>query len=104
MRIEPFLDSIASAAIKDALGTDAPAIVRPTQDPKHGDYQVNGVLPLAKQLKKSPRELAEPVRAKIAEHEAVASAEVAGPGFVNLRLSDAWIADRLRDALADRER
>ncbi len=104
MRIEPFLDAIASAAIKDALGTDAPAVLRPTQDPKHGDYQVNGVLPLAKQLKKNPRELAAPVAAKIAEHEAVEAAEVAGPGFVNLRLRDAWIAAQLREALSDRER
>lgn len=104
MRIEPFLDAIASAAIKDALGMDAPAVLRPTQDPKHGDYQVNGVLPLAKQLKKNPRELAGPVAAKLAEHEAIAGAEVAGPGFVNLRLRETWIADRLKDALLDRER
>lgn len=104
MRIEPYLDAIAAAAIRDALGTDAPAVLRPTQDPKHGDYQVNGVLPLAKQLKKNPRELAAPVAAALSEHEAIAGAEVAGPGFVNLRLSDAWIAARLGDALADRER
>src|SRR5690606_32986035 len=56
------------------------------------------------QLKKNPRELATPVAEELAKHEAVASAEVAGPGFVNVRLSDAWIAARLGDALADRER
>jgi arginyl-tRNA synthetase len=104
MRIETFLDSLATEAIRDALGVEAPPLLRATQDPRHGDYQVNGVLPLAKRLEKSPRELAAPVAAKLAEHEAVAAAEVAGPGFVNLRLDDAWIAARLGDALADRAR
>lgn len=104
MRIEAFLDSLAAQAIKDALEVDAPAIVRPTTDARHGDYQVNGVLPLAKQLKKNPRELGTRVAEELAKHEAVASAEVAGPGFVNVRLADAWIAARLGDALTDRER
>jgi arginyl-tRNA synthetase len=104
MRIEPFLDSLAVRAIKDALGADAPAIVRPTQDAKHGDYQVNGVLGLAKQLKKNPRELAGSVAELLGAHEAIASAEVAGPGFVNLKLNDAWIAQRLDAARADTER
>lgn len=104
MRIEPYLDAIAARAIKDALGVDAPAIVRPTQDAKHGDYQVNGVLGLAKQLKKNPRELAGKVAELLGGHEAIASAEVAGPGFVNLKLADAWIAARLDAAAADRAR
>ena len=56
MRIERFLDALASRAIEDTLGVKAPAILRPTQDPKHGDYQVNGVMPLAKQQKRPPRE------------------------------------------------
>lgn len=101
MRIERFLDGIASSAIRDALGADAPAILRPTSDPKHGDYQVNGVMGLAKQLKKPPRELAEKVAEKLREHPAIAKAEVAGPGFVNVAVADAWIAERLRESLAD---
>ena len=104
MRIEPLLDEVARAAIRDTLDVDAPAILRPTQDPKHGDYQVNGVLGLAKRLKKNPRELATKVAARLAEHEAIGAAEVAGPGFVNLRLSDAWLGEVLAGALADRER
>jgi arginyl-tRNA synthetase len=104
MRIEPHLDAIAARAIKDALSIDAPAILRRAQDPKHGDYQINGVLPLAKQLKKAPRELATAVVEKLAGEPAIASAEVAGPGFVNLRLSDAWIAGELGAALRDRAR
>ncbi len=101
MRIERFLDDVASTAIERALGTRAPAILRPTNDPKNGDYQVNGVMPLAKQQKKNPRELAEPVAAALREHPAIAKAEVAGPGFVNVTLSPTFIGDTLKAALAD---
>lgn len=101
MRIERFLDALASKAIEDTLGVGAPAILRPTQDPKHGDYQVNGVMSLAKQLKRPPRELAEKVAEGLRAHEAVAEASVAGPGFVNLRLADGWIAKQLAGSLAD---
>lgn len=104
MRIEAFLDSLATRAIKEALELDAPAIVRPTADARHGDYQVNGVLPLAKRLGQNPRELATKVAEALVRHEAVASAEVAGPGFINVRLDDAWVGARLGEALGDRER
>ena len=104
MRIERHLDALAKKAITDALGLDAPAILRPTQDASHGDYQVNGVMGLAKRLKKNPRELAGPVAEKLAENEEIASAEVAGPGFVNVRLSDAWLTKVLTAALSDRAR
>lgn len=109
MRIEPYLEAIAAAAIRDALGDAlgadaAPAILRPTQDAAHGDYQINGVLGLAKRLKQSPRELAAKVADRLGAHEAIATAEVAGPGFVNLRLDDRWLAGVLGAALADRAR
>ncbi len=101
MRIERFLDALASRAIADALSLDAPAILRPTQDPKHGDYQINGVMPLAKQLKRPPRELAEKVVEPLRAHEAIAEATVAGPGFINVRLDAAWLAARLAEDLRD---
>jgi arginyl-tRNA synthetase len=104
MRIERFLDDVGREAITAALGLSAPAALRPTTDPKHGDYQVNGILPLAKQLGKKPRELADAVAAKLREHAAIAGAEVAGPGFINLRLSEAWLATQLGAALSDAER
>jgi len=104
MRIEQWLDGVARAAIAEALGEEAPPVVRPTQDPKHGDYQLNGALPLAKRQKKNPRELATPIAEALLKHEAIASAEVAGPGFVNLRLDDGWLAQKLQVMLADHER
>jgi arginyl-tRNA synthetase len=104
MRIERFLDDLGRQAIQAALGLDAPAALRPTTDPRHGDYQLNGLLPLAKQLAKKPRDLAEAVAAKLREFEMIAAAEVAGPGFVNLRLRETWLAAELGAALSDRAR
>ncbi|MEM1031279.1 MAG: arginine--tRNA ligase [Myxococcota bacterium] len=104
MRIESWLDGIGRAAITEALGAEAPPVVRPTQDPRHGDYQLNGALPLAKREKKPPRELAGAIAATLESQDAIASATVAGPGFVNVRLDDGWVADRLGDALRDRAR
>jgi len=104
MRIERSLEELGRAAIARALGVEASAALKPTSDPKHGDYQINGVLPLAKQLKKNPRELAEAVAALLQGAEPVASAEVAGPGFINVRLADAWLASQLNLAVADLER
>ena len=101
MRLEQILNTLGATALREALGSDAPAIVRPTTDDKHGDFQLNGVLPLAKQLKKPPRDLAGPVAALLASHEAIARAEVAGPGFVNLTLRPEWLAARLDEDLRD---
>jgi arginyl-tRNA synthetase len=101
MRIERYLDTIATKSINNALGVAAPAILRPTQDPKHGDYQINGIMPLAKREKRAPRELAESVVPHLLAEEAIAEASVAGPGFINVRLSDAWIAARLLEDLGD---
>lgn len=88
--------AIVETAIKTALGHDAPALLRATQDAKFGDLQVNGMLPLAKQTKAVPRELAGKVAEALNKHTDVfASVEVAGPGFINLRLHDTLIASHL---------
>jgi len=101
VRVEQQLDALVREAIRSTLGQEAPALLRPAA-PEHGDYQVNGLLPLAKQLKRPPRSLAEPLAEKLRELEPIASAEVAGPGFVNLRLAPAWIAKVLLETAADR--
>ena len=69
--------------------------------PEFGDLQISGCLQLGKQLKRSPRELAEAVANALSGHEALAKVEVAGPGFVNLHLADAWIARKVAARLAD---
>jgi len=71
------------------------AIVRPSTDPKFGDYQANGVMALAKKLKTNPRKLAEDVVKDLDVSDICEPPEVAGPGFINLRLKPEFLADRL---------
>ena len=106
MLLQQQLNAIASGVLQRALDLDEapPALLRPTQDPRFGDYQINGAMALAKKLRRNPREIAEPVAKALAEHEAFDGAEVAGPGFINLRLSPSWLAAQLDGVYADRER
>lgn len=103
MLIERTLDTLATSAVKAATGQDAPALLKPTTDENLGDYQVNAALPLAKKLKQNPRDLAQKIADELAKDPAIESAEVAGPGFVNLRISPAWIASQLEVAARDHE-
>ena len=104
MRLEAFLEQLANDAIRQALETEAPSLLRPARDSKLGDYQLNGLMPLAKRLGKAPRELAGPVAQQLNAHPAIERAEVAGPGFINLHLSHSLLSDALQGALQDLER
>jgi arginyl-tRNA synthetase len=106
MLLERYLESLGSEAIQKALGLDGtrPAIVRPTTDPKFGDFQINGALPLGKELKRPPRELAQPIAEALAGVDAIDKAGVAGPGFVNIYLATDWIGSKLTEALRDAAR
>ena len=101
MRIEKFLDQLATRALTELTGEASPALLKPTADPRHGDFQVNAAMALAKKLGKKPREIAEPLADRLARNEAIEHAEVAGPGFVNITLSSAFLARVLDEAAAD---
>jgi arginyl-tRNA synthetase len=103
VRLEPTLEVLGTNAIREVLGVEAPALIR-AANPSHGDYQLNGVMPLAKQMKKPPRELAQPVADRLLADPAIASAEVAGPGFINIKLDPTWVAARVLEVAKDRER
>ncbi len=65
--------------------------VEPPRDAAHGDMATNAAMVLAKPAKMKPRDIAEALSAKLTEDDRVITAEVAGPGFLNLRLSpEAW--------------
>ena len=72
-------------------------------DPSHGDYATNVALRLAATQKRAPRDIASEIAAGAVERGLVEAAEPAGPGFVNLRVSDAWLADALGEILDARE-
>ena len=76
-------------------------MVRRSQDPKFGDYQANFAMSLGKQLGRPPREIALEVVSKLHVDDFCETPEVAGPGFINLRLKDDWLAARLAAAVTD---
>jgi arginyl-tRNA synthetase len=84
------LDSLATlvseGTLPDGLSLDA-VTVEPPRDPAHGDMATNAAMVLAKPAKMKPRDIAEALAAKLADDTRIASAEVAGPGFLNLRLA-----------------
>lgn len=72
-------------------------------NPEHGDLATNAALQLARPLRRAPRQIAEEIAQKLretADPDRVAAVEVAGPGFLNVRFSDAYLAQALRDLRA----
>ncbi|MBR2412814.1 MAG: arginine--tRNA ligase [Alphaproteobacteria bacterium] len=79
--------------IKDVLTTDVANNIA-VEVPKirdFGDYSTNVAMVLVKLLKKSPRDIAEMILPKLAELDFVENVSVAGPGFINLKLKDAFL-------------
>ena len=94
------IDAVLSAL--EAEGTLPPDVsrdnvsVEPPRDPSHGDIATNAAMVLAKQAKTNPRALAEQIVEHLKRDPDIESAEIAGPGFINLRIADrAWI-DEIR--------
>jgi len=73
--------------------------VEPPRDASHGDIATNAAMVLAKDAGRKPRELAEAIAAKLRTDELVASADVAGPGFINLTLKPAAWSQALQSAV-----
>jgi arginyl-tRNA synthetase len=101
------LDGVLDDLVADgALPADVDrrnVTVEPPRDPTHGDLATNAAMVLAKGAGTSPRALAEAIRPRLEALPPVTSVEVAGPGFINLRLNaDAW-RDELRMILRDGE-
>ncbi|HUH09434.1 MAG TPA: arginine--tRNA ligase, partial [Brevundimonas sp.] len=94
--------SEAVAAAFAAEGVDAAlARVVASDRPDLADFQSNGALAAAKALKANPRELAAKVAERLSADPRLSSVEVAGPGFINLKLSDAALAQRAAEVAAD---
>jgi arginyl-tRNA synthetase len=75
--------------------------VEPPRDPSHGDLATNAAMVLAKPARTNPRALAELIKPKLADLPYVISAEIAGPGFLNVRLSEQTWREELSNVLAE---
>jgi arginyl-tRNA synthetase len=82
------------------LGTDPEPYlcqIKPAQDPRFGDYQANCAMWLAKVLSRKPREIAQEIVQHLELGDLLEQPEIAGPGFINLRLRSDWLARRLQE-------
>lgn len=101
MNLYQTVEREAAAAFAAAGIADNPVVLQPTKNSEHGDFQINGVMGAAKKAKQNPRELAQKVAEALAGNAVIESAEVAGPGFINLRLRPEFLAQNIHAALND---
>ena len=96
------VDTLAQMAAEGSLpaGLDLSAVaVEPPRDPAHGDMATNAAMVLAKPAGMQPRAIADALAAHLAKDARITSAEVAGPGFLNLRLAASLWQRVVKDAL-----
>lgn len=101
MNIHSLLVSRFSQALEEMGVTNAPVPVSRSARPEFGEYQFNGAMALAKQLKQKPRDIADNILSVVKLDDIAAKLEVAGPGFINIHLSDEWLANQCAVALSD---
>jgi arginyl-tRNA synthetase len=88
----------------DGIAPDPAAclsMIRTAQDTRFGDYQANFAMSLGKQLGKPPRDVAVQVVEKLDVSDLCETPDVAGPGFINLKLKSDWLAGQINDVAAD---
>jgi arginyl-tRNA synthetase len=91
------------AALANLVADPAPfaAMLKPAQDARFGDYQANCAMSLAKTLGQKPPDVARAIVQRLDLGDALEQPEVAGPGFINLRLRTDWLARQLQTMARD---
>lgn len=99
------LHQLVAAEVEQAFSanglTGQPIILQPAKNRDFGDYQINGVMGAAKKTRQNPRELAQKVADALQQNPLIATAGVAGPGFINLKLRPEKLAQYIKDSLQD---
>ncbi len=98
-KIVEIIEELAAAGRLPAGLATARAVVEPPRDPAHGDLAANAAMVLAKDAGLKPRDLADMIVARLLEDPGVAAAEIAGPGFINIRLRPELFDDVVRTAV-----
>jgi arginyl-tRNA synthetase len=102
------LDGRFRQAIRSALGLDADPLVAPSQNERFGDYQANAAMGLAREVagrtgqKVSPRAIADQIKARLELGDMASEVSIAGPGFINVRLSPAWLSRQIAALAGDK--
>ena len=95
------LEQWLQTALEKAFGEAAAGTtlrIQPATDPAFGDFQCNDAMGLARKLRKPPRAIAEAIVGALDRAGAPATAEIAGPGFINIRVDASWLASELARA------
>ena len=90
------MSSRVQRIIEEQFGRGGASVEFSRPDPKFGDYATNSALQLAGPLGKNPHEIAEQIAEKLRGEADFAEVSVAGPGFINIRLSDSALLESLR--------
>ena len=93
-------EAVAAAFAEEGLPADLGRVTA-SDRPDLADFQANGALAAAKRMGRNPRDLAAAVAARLAGDARLAAIEVAGPGFINLKLTDAALSARAQVIAAD---
>ncbi|WP_218311702.1 arginine--tRNA ligase [Alteromonas antoniana] len=101
MNIHALLVSRFTEALETLGVEDAPVPVTRSARPEFGEYQFNGAMALAKKMKQKPRDIAEKILDAVTLGDVAQKLEIAGPGFINIHLKDAWLANQCELALHD---
>ncbi|QMT30488.1 arginine--tRNA ligase [Alysiella filiformis] len=99
MKLHQTISHIAEQAFEQAGLSGNPVVLQAAKNPDFGDFQINGVMGAAKKLKQNPRDLALQVAEILKQNDIFAAVEVAGAGFINLRLSPEFLAQSLSGCL-----
>ncbi|KMI32172.1 arginine-tRNA ligase [Klebsiella quasipneumoniae] len=100
MNIQALLsEKVSQALIAAGAPADCEPQVRQSAKVQFGDYQANGVMAVAKKLGMAPRQLAEQVLSHLDLNGIASKVEIAGPGFINIFLDPAFLADNINRAL-----
>jgi arginyl-tRNA synthetase len=96
-----FAPVLAEVAPDRAKVSDYLGMVKPSANAEHGDYQANMAMALAKALGQKPPDVAKAIIAKLPANDVFEPPTVAGPGFINLKLKDSWLAAQVRGIATD---
>ncbi|MBN6044932.1 arginine--tRNA ligase [Citrobacter sp. ku-bf4] len=101
MNIQALLsEKVSQAMIAAGAPADCEPQVRQSAKVQFGDYQANGMMAVAKKLGMAPRQLAEQVLTHLDLNGIASKVEIAGPGFINIFLDPAFLAEHVEQALA----
>ncbi len=102
MKIKSQLSTIIKKALENANIEAKDIVISDATKPKFGDYQFNGIMKLAKTLRRNPREIALDVIEHIDTTTIIEKVEVAGSGFINIWLSNNWLSNKATSIIDDK--